>query len=206
MSVYRLFFTGLSLKTQELTAIYLVTRLASSLFFRWNTNSLLDLIILGATLWIIYMMRVKLKSSYLKELDNMPLYYVLVPCAFAAILGRPRGGHSFIIRFFWPFNMSVEAISVLPQLRLIQNAKMVEPFTSHYVFALGISRFFQCAYWIIQIIETKGAYLRLVGSGHLWILLALLCELVQTFILADFCYYYVKSVMAGRLMRLPSMV
>ncbi|XP_074273013.1 uncharacterized protein LOC141596686 isoform X1 [Silene latifolia] len=72
---------------------------------------------------MIYMMRVKLKSSYLKDLDNMPLYYVLLPCAFAAALAHPRGGYSIFIRFLWLFSMSVEAISVLPQLRLIQNAK-----------------------------------------------------------------------------------
>lgn len=29
--------------------------------------------------------------------------------------------------------------------------QMIEPFTSHYVFALGISRFFACAHWIIQV-------------------------------------------------------
>ena len=28
---------------------------------------------------------------------------------------------------------------------------MVEPFTAHYVFALGISRFLSCAHWILQV-------------------------------------------------------
>ncbi|KAL9228341.1 hypothetical protein vseg_003933 [Gypsophila vaccaria] len=198
---------GLSLKSQELTAIYLALRFACSIVFQRDIHIVLDFVTLGATLWVIYMMRVKLKSTYMKELDNMPLYYVLVPCAIAAILAHPRGHFSLILRFLWPFSMAVEAVAVLPQLRVIQNAKMVEQFTGHYVFALGVSRFFQCAYWIVQIIQTSGAYLMLIGSGHFWILLALVSEVVQTFILADFCYYYVKSVMEGELLtRLPSMV
>lgn len=198
---------GLSLKMQELTAIYLVVRLASIFVFRQDVHIILDALNLGATLWVIYMIRFKLKSTYMKELDNMPLYYVLVPAAIVALLGHPRGPFIFIFRFMWSFAMTVEAISVLPQLRLIQNAKMVEPFTAHYVFALGVARFFSCANWIIQLIETRGAYLMLVGQGHFWILVALLCEVVQTFILADFCYYYAKSVMDGQILtRLPSMV
>jgi ER lumen protein retaining receptor len=39
----------------------------------------------------------------------------------------------------------------------------------------------------------------------LWPAMVLLSEVVQTFILADFCFYYVKSVVDGQLMvRLPS--
>ncbi|XP_074271462.1 uncharacterized protein LOC141595378 [Silene latifolia] len=198
---------GLSLKSQELTAIQLVVRLVCSVVFQRDIHIYLDLVTLCATLWVIYVMRIKLKSTYMKDLDSMPLYYVLVPCAIASILAHPRGHFSLLIRFLWPFSMAVEAISVLPQLRLMQNAKMVEPFTGHYVFALGVSRFFQCAYWIIQIIDSRGQYLMLIGSGHFWILLALTSEVVQTFILADFCYYYIKSVMAGQLLtRLPSLV
>ncbi|KAH0900422.1 hypothetical protein HID58_039925 [Brassica napus] len=40
----------------------------------------------------------------------------------------------------------------------------------------------------------------------IWIVsMVLISEVVQTFILADFCYYYVKSVFGGQLvLRLPS--
>lgn len=29
--------------------------------------------------------------------------------------------------------------------------QMIEPFTAHYVFALGVARFLACAHWIIQV-------------------------------------------------------
>lgn len=197
---------GLSLKTQELTAIYLTVRIISIMFFR-EIHVVLDLLTLVATLWVIYMMRFKLQSTYMKELDNMSLLYVLVPCAIVAFIGHPQIPFQFFFKFMWSFCNTIEAVSVLPQLRLMQNAKMVEPFTSHYVFALGVARFFDAASWIIQLIVTKGAHFYLVGQGHIWIAVALLCEFVQTFILADFCYYYVKSAMDGQIvMSLPSQV
>ena len=30
-------------------------------------------------------------------------------------------------------------------------SQVVEPFTAHYVFALGVVRFLSCAHWILQV-------------------------------------------------------
>ncbi|XP_074267606.1 uncharacterized protein LOC141591040 [Silene latifolia] len=199
--------SGLSLKTQELTAIFLSARLVCSFMMENDIHTVLDSVTLLFTLWVIYMIRFKLKSTYIKELDTMPLYYVVVPCAVLAMVVHPRAMSSFVARVLWSFCLCVEALSVLPQLRYMRNAKMVETFTAHYVFALGVARFLGCAHWIFQIYESRGAYLFMAGRGHFWILLMLVAEAVQTFILVDFCYYYVKSVMAGKLIiRLPSPV
>ena len=53
----------------------------------------------------------------------------------------------------WALCVYVEAVSVLPQLRMMQKAKVVEKFTAHYVFALGLSRFISCAHWILQLVD-----------------------------------------------------
>ncbi|KAM3731525.1 hypothetical protein ACB098_12G170100 [Castanea mollissima] len=194
--------SGLSLKTQELTALFVAARLVT--IMAGGIYIILDVITLVATLWVIYMIRFKLKSTYIKELDNFPLYYVVVPCAILAIPIHPYTYHFLICRILWAFGSYLETISVLPQLRLMQNAKMIEPFTAHYVFALGVSRFLACAHWIIMIYETGGKYFYLIGSGYFWFAAALLAEIVQTFILADFCYYYIKSFTQGQLiMRIP---
>jgi len=42
-----------------------------------------------------------------------------------------------------------------------------------------------------QVLDTRGHLLTALGYG-LWPFMVLLSEIVQTFILADFCYYYVK--------------
>ncbi|KAH0860226.1 LOW QUALITY PROTEIN: hypothetical protein HID58_088487, partial [Brassica napus] len=78
---------------------------------------------------------------------------------------------------------------------------IVEPFTGHYIFALGVARFLSCAQWVL---DTRGRLLVALGYG-LWPSMVLISEIVQTFILADFCYYYVKSVFGGQLaLLLPS--
>ncbi|KAL2933081.1 Delta(12) fatty acid desaturase DES8.11, partial [Bienertia sinuspersici] len=72
-----LWLIGLSLKTQELTTIYLAVRLISSISTRGQIHVLLDSLALLAILWVINMMRFELKSSYMQDLDNMPLLYVV---------------------------------------------------------------------------------------------------------------------------------
>ncbi|KAI4376094.1 hypothetical protein MLD38_013888 [Melastoma candidum] len=195
---------GLSLKTQELTAIFLAVRLYCSLVMEYDIHTILDSSTLAATMWVIYMIRFKLRSSYMVEKDNFATYYVLIPCVVLALLIHPSTSHHIVNRICWAFSVYLEAVSVLPQLRVMQNTKIVEPFTAHYVFALGVARFLACAHWVLQVLDSRGHLLVALGYG-LWPTMVLISEIVQTFILADFCYYYVKSVLGGQLMlRLPS--
>jgi mannose/fructose/N-acetylgalactosamine-specific phosphotransferase system component IIC len=46
-------------------------------------------------------------------------------------------------------------------------------------------------YFLQQVLDTRGHLLVALGYG-LWPSMVLISEIVQTFILADFCYYYVK--------------
>ncbi|KAG6548368.1 hypothetical protein Mapa_010147 [Marchantia paleacea] len=195
---------GLSLKSQELTAIFLAVRLYCSVVMEYDIHTILDSMTLITTLWVIYTIRFKLKSTHLAEMDNLPIYYVLIPCALLALIVHPKTSHHIVNRIFWAFCVYLEAVSVLPQLRVMQNTKVVEPFTAHYVFALGIARFLSCAHWVLQMLDSRSFLFSALGYG-LWPSMVLLSEVVQTFILADFCYYYVKSVYDGQLMvRLPS--
>lgn len=194
---------GLSLKSQDLTALFLAVRLYCSFVMEYDIHTLLDSATLVTTVWVIYMIRFKLRSSYMDDKDNFAMYYVVVPCAVLALLVHPSTSHNILNRICWAFCVYLEAVSVLPQLRLMQNTKIVEPFTAHYVFALGVARFLSCAHWVFQVMDTRGRLLTALGYG-LWPSMVLLSEIVQTFILADFCYYYVKSLVGGHLvMRLP---
>jgi len=71
-------FSGLSLKTQELTALFVTARLCCSTLTEANIHTVLDVISLLSTLVVIWMIRFKLKSSYIKDLDNMKLYFVVI--------------------------------------------------------------------------------------------------------------------------------
>ncbi|CAF1982844.1 BnaC07g14900D [Brassica napus] len=198
---------GLSLKTQELTALYLGVRLYCSFVMEFDLHTLLDSAAFFTTLWVIYMIRLKLRATYMEDKDNFVIYYVVVPCVVVSFLIHPSTHHHIINRLFWALCVYLEAVSVLPQLRVMQNTKIVEPFTAHYVFALGIARFLNCAHWILEVLDTRGGLLTALGYGTygLWPFMVILSEIIQTFILADFCYYYVQSLMGGQLvLRLPS--
>ncbi|KAG6571595.1 ER lumen protein-retaining receptor, partial [Cucurbita argyrosperma subsp. sororia] len=194
--------SGLSSKSQELTALFLIVKLVSGTILRIDFYSILEFITLVSTVWVIYMIRFKLKNTYVKSLDNFHLYYVVVPCMVLSIFIFPHAPYNRFIRVLWAFGVYLESLSVLPQLRLMQNAKTIEPFTAHYVFALGISRFLAFAYWVIQVYDSRGQYFLLVGNGYFWFMAAFIAEMIQSFILADFCYYYIKSVVKGQL-RMP---
>ncbi|RDY00898.1 ER lumen protein-retaining receptor A [Mucuna pruriens] len=90
--VYKLFAlrtcSGLSLKTQELTALFLAARLSCSSLTQANIHTVLDLISLFSTILVIWMIRFKLKSSYIKDLDNLRLYFVvnIVNCSLVALI------------------------------------------------------------------------------------------------------------------------
>ena len=75
-------FSGISLKSQELTAIFLAARLYCSFVMEYDIHTILDLATLATTLWVIYMIRFKLKSSYMADKDNFALYYVVRFCFF----------------------------------------------------------------------------------------------------------------------------
>ncbi|XP_057727464.1 uncharacterized protein LOC130943558 [Arachis stenosperma] len=195
---------GLSLKSQELTALFLAVRLYCSFVMEYDIHTILDLATLVTTLWVIYMIRFKLKSTYMDDKDNLAIYLVVAPCAVVSFFIHPTTRNSIVNRILWAFCVYLEAVSVLPQLRVMQNTKIVEPITAHYVFALGVARFLSCAHWVLQVIDTRGRLLVVLGYGF-WPSMVLISEIVQTFILADFCYYYVKSIIGGQLVvRLPS--
>lgn len=69
---------GLSLKSQEVTAVFLAVRLICSISMEGDIHTVLDFATLVSTLWVIYMIRFKLKASYVKTLDNCHHYYVVI--------------------------------------------------------------------------------------------------------------------------------
>ena len=190
--------SGLSLRSQDLTAIFLGIRLYCSAMMEGDWHTLLDALTLAATLWICYAMRfTDLKRSYAKGLDTLPVSWVLGPCAVAALAAHPTTSHMFVNRFLWATCVYVEAVSVLPQLRMMQRAKVVERFTANYVFARSASRASSPARTGCCRSSTGSRTLPPPSGSGLWPVMVLLSEVVQTFILADFCYYYVLSTAEG---------
>ncbi|KAL5172407.1 ER lumen protein-retaining receptor B [Glycine soja] len=119
---------GVSLITQEITALFLAARICCSNF--------------------------ALKSSYIKELDNMRLYFVVVPSAILAILIHPYTTHRSFTRIVFAFSMYLEAGFCSPSTSFFAECK------GYYVIALGVSRFLAVAHWIILVSFMQGQLLR----------------------------------------------
>lgn len=196
---------GLSLRMQILTSVFLGIRLICSFIMEYDVHTILDMLTLAATGWVIYMMYFKLKSTYQADKDTLLEAYILVPCLLLALVSHPVTRHAWINRVLWAFCVYVEAVSVAPQVIMMQRNRTVERFTGHYVFFLGLARFFSCAHWLLQMVDDRNSQLwKAVGSG-IWPLMVLVSEIVQTVILADFCYYYIKSIASGiELVQLPA--
>lgn len=186
---------GLSLGSQELTLVFLCMRMFCSLVMEYDVHTLLDLMSLGATASVVYALRGPLKATYQKEFDTMHNLMVIAPCLVLALFVHPSTRHNFVLRTMWAFCVYLEAVSVLPQLRMMQKSGHVEKFTAHYVFALGLSRFVAASHWILQLLEGNSMLYRSLTS--LWPAMVLISEIVQTGILADFCWIYVKSYKSG---------
>lgn len=88
-------------------------------------------------------------------------------CIALACLAHPSTKHPLVNRVLWALCVYLEAISVLPQLRMLQKAPSVERFTANYVFALGVARFLSCAHWILQLFDGNSFIFTALGSG-LW--------------------------------------
>ncbi|TYG71991.1 hypothetical protein ES288_D05G443800v1 [Gossypium darwinii] len=61
-------------------------------------------------------------------------------CAVLALCIHPTTSHNLLNRISWAFCVYLEAVSVLPQLRVMQNTKFNSLFCAYYVFALGVAR------------------------------------------------------------------
>lgn len=56
-----------------------------------------------------------------------------------------------------------------------------------------------------QVLDSRGHLLVALGYG-LWPSMVLISEIVQTFILADFCYYYVKRLFCKEVFSICQMI
>jgi len=208
---------GISLKSQQVTALFLAVRLGCSLMMEYDVHTVLDAATLAATAWVLFSMRTKLARGYQSRKDSFPLPALLGVAFGLACVAHPATRHPLPYRIAWALCVYLEAVSVLPQLRMLQREPVVERWTANYVFALGVARFLSCAHWVLQLFDgnsflftaflTKEAGRPARLQDRAWPAMVLVSEVVQTFILADFCYFYVKSAAAGEaVMRMPSLV
>lgn len=210
---------GLSLKTLELYALTFFFRLNSVLRFQgylpfdssgdWFYG-LVEVMAFFLCLGCIYIVMFTFKSTYDIQKDlfgnlHVPsefgVVYIIVPCVIFAVMFHPNLNHNWFSDVTWTIALYIESVAILPQLYMFQKqgGGTVESCLSQFVYALAFGSFLQLWFWLFSYKElaehdageTVGFVVIFVQIGHM-------------LMMADFLYFYFKSMKEGGPMMLPT--
>ena len=117
------------------------------LYFISLYNSVMKILFISCTYYIIYLMRIKkpYRLTYDPIGDNFPHIKFIYPGAAVLALIINTGYSAFELS--WSFSIWLEAFAILPQLFMVQKIKEVENITGSYMFTLGLYRGFYILSW-----------------------------------------------------------
>lgn len=184
---------GVSCRMQEIYALVFIFRYLD-LFWSFISlyNTIMKIIFITSTLYLIYLMRVKppVSQTYDREADSFKYELYCLPACF--VLGLLVTEEYTITEILWTTSIWLESVAILPQLILLQAMREVENLTSDFVGTMGAYRAFYILNWVYRYFADD--YVNWVG----WIGGA-----VQTALYCDFFYYYAKSKWSGSKLVLP---
>ncbi|SPQ93101.1 ER lumen protein-retaining receptor [Plasmodiophora brassicae] len=201
---------GISRKTQVLYAVVFVTRyldlghMLYKVFVLFKLPSLvmtylslMKVLYIGSSIFIVYLMYVKppFSKTYNRELDKVRMEMLMIPCFLLAMIWNEK---FTIEEVLYTFSLWVEAVAIVPQLFMVHQVArtsggFVENLTGHYVFTLGGYRALYLLNWIYRLLTEPGYWHPIV-----WI-----TGIIQTAIYCDFFYYYITTVGRGQSLVLP---
>mmetsp|Transcript_13632 Transcript_13632/g.21488 ORF Transcript_13632/g.21488 Transcript_13632/m.21488 type:complete len:226 (-) Transcript_13632:78-755(-) len=193
---------GISVRTHELFFVVFVTRYLD-LFTTFYSiyNSVMKVIYIASTASIVYTIKYRepIKSTYDKSQDSFLHWkFAVAPCAALAFVTHLSGSgiaEFSVMELLWTFSIYLEAISILPQLIVLQRYREVENLTGNYIFFMGAYRALYILNWIYRANTEK-------NYKHHWVVY--ICGVIQTLLYADFFYYYFKSKAKGGKFSLPT--
>jgi len=182
---------GISLKTQELYLMVFLARYVD-LFTNFISmyNTVMKILFIATTSYIVWLMRVQLKSTVFPETEGQQTVMFLIPaCIFLAlVLNDHNVSDSYfhcLQSFLWAFSIYLEAIAIVPQMIMLRRKKTVENLTANYIVALGLYRamyLLNWAYrWFVDPISSTEFCIKVVAG------------LVQTGLYANFFGTYLQS-------------
>eukprot|EP00657_Telonema_sp_P-1_P005029 TRINITY_DN22136_c0_g1_i2.p1 TRINITY_DN22136_c0_g1~~TRINITY_DN22136_c0_g1_i2.p1 ORF type:complete len:220 (-),score=62.73 TRINITY_DN22136_c0_g1_i2:65-724(-) len=189
---------GLSKKTQMAYCMVFTLRYLDLLTFYSLYNTILKLLFIGSSYWILYLMikDPQISASYdLEQNDTAKLEYLVAPCVVLALLTAVDWS---VMEILWTVSIYLEAVAIVPQLFLLQRLGSCEALSSHYIACLGGYRALYLLNWIWRYFHEDGYYYQ-AGVFIVWG-----AGVVQTLLYVDFFYYYATCVWKGTRLKLPS--
>lgn len=186
---------GISFKSQALLATVFISRyLDLFIIFHSFYNTIMKIIFISTSLYILYIMKTQLKATWDEKLDTFRVEFLVIPAFLLALILHYDTKHSVVREIFWAFSIYLESVAILPQLFQLSRTGEAETITTHYLFALGAYRGLYIFNWIYKYIT--------MPQWHDWI--AVSAGVLQTGLYVDFFYIYVTSVLRGKKFRLPA--
>jgi ER lumen protein retaining receptor len=180
---------------QEMYFIVFICRYVDLLWSFYSIyNSAMKILFIISTGYIIYLMRCKppVCATYEPERDNFMYPTLVLPVAgVLAVVTTPVWS---VPNLLWDFSIWVEAVSILPQLQLLQISAEIQNLSANFVFCMGLYRACYIVNWVLLYFSD--------GEGKL---VAWIGGAAQTFLYLDFFYYYARAKWYGEKMSLPMM-
>lgn len=184
---------GVSCRMQEMYAMVFIARYLD-LFWSFISlyNTVMKLIFITTTCYLVYLMRAKppISTTYDRSQDSFKYEMFLLGPSF--VLGLIFTEEYSLTDILWTTSIWLESVAIIPQLVLLQNIREVENLTSDFVGTMGLYRAFYILNWVYRYFAED--YVNVVG----W-----LGGLVQTGLYCDFLYYFAKSKWYGNKLVLP---
>merc|ERR1719262_1212135 len=201
---------GISMKTMELYAIYMVMRLGCTLTRSgylpvdrsgdWVYQAS-DIASLACVFQLLSLKNdPTLRSTYQEQYDTVDVRRALPGCV---ILGLFIHGHlndSFVFDSLWQASTNVDTLAMIPQLWMLSKiGGEVDGMTANFVANLFFSRLCSFSFWFYGYKELRrGTGPNLAGG------LLIMCHTVQLILSADFLYYYIVARVKVSRLVLPS--
>jgi len=196
---------GISARALGLEAAALIFRLSSTVWLdgylpvdasgNWMYQAL-DICSLALVLWLAYQVVVVHKGTYQEAEDTFPAFHVAMGAVVMAFIFHPDMDDLPLFDSFWMAGLNISAIAVLPQLWLTARAGgRMATLTGHYVAGMAISQLFSAVFlWHAWDFITCKPLIPGVNHGVLAMGFA---HVVHMFLLADFTYCYIRSLLKG---------
>lgn len=199
-------FGMLSMKSLQLYVVVYVMRLACTLFnegylpidcsgdWAYQGADILSLCV------VIFLLCKARGNPTVKEEKPFPMVYCIAGCIVLAIIVHPCHNLGTWSDVSWTAAVYLETFVMLPQLRLIASQMSVEALTSHSIACTFGYRALNFYFWFIcrrELVRTR-------CPTHIPAYVVVGALAIQTILLLDFMFYYLRAVVNRTDMMLPT--
>jgi ER lumen protein retaining receptor len=132
-----------------------------------------------SSVYTVYLIKFHFKETYDYIMDTFRIEFLLIGSAILALFFPYKYS---VLEILWVFSICLESVAILPQLFMLRRTGDEEPFTTLYIYVLGVYRGFYILNWIYRYYSEE--YIDLIS---------LIAGILQTTLYIDFFYVYYST-------------